>query len=197
MQNSKINIVPIVTLIVIILSFWQYYEGFNSEVILVRSNVDQRRYLVRNLDDKVEAANMLARLREKLKRFVSAIQNKHKNHTGIERLKIRFRPSNLTESDGNSKYTSYSVNKGQKIVFCIRERDNNNRLIDMNTITFVALHELAHVMTVSIGHTQEFWDNFKFLLKFAIAEGYYNYHPYHQQPKKYCGTMITDTPHKL
>ena len=67
----------------------------------------------------------------------------------------------------------------------------------MNTITFVALHELAHVMTVSIGHTQEFWDNFKFLLKFAIAEGFYNYHPYHQQPMKYCGTMITDTPHKL
>ena len=33
---------------------------------------------------------------------------------------------------------------------------------------FVALHELSHVMTVSVGHTQEFWENFKFLLKEAV-----------------------------
>jgi len=81
-------------------------------------------------------------------------------------------------------------------VFCIRERDENNKLVDLNTITFVALHELAHVMTVSIGHTKEFWDNFAFLLEFAVKKGYYKYHPYHKKPVKYCATMITDTPYK-
>ena len=38
-------------------------------------------------------------------------------------------------------------------------------MFDENTLTFVALHELSHVMTVSVGHKQEFWDNFKFILK--------------------------------
>ena len=80
---------------------------------------------------------------------------------------------------------------------CIRERDENNKLIDENTLFFVALHELAHVMTMSIGHKKEFWTNFKFLLRNAIKEGYYKYHHYHHAPKKYCGTYISDTPLKL
>ena len=33
---------------------------------------------------------------------------------------------------------------------------------------FVTLHELAHVMTVSVGHTEEFWTNFKFLLTKSV-----------------------------
>lgn len=197
MDDSKIGVVIGVTIIVILISVWQFYEGFTSEIVYVTSTVDQRRYLVRNLDDRVTAANMLAELRQKLKNFVATIAKAHPNNPGVERLKVRFNPSNLSESSSDSKYTSYSINKGQKIVFCIRERDENNRIIDMNTMSFVALHELAHIMTVSIGHTKEFWDNFKFLLDFAIKNGYYTYHPYHQQPKKYCGTMITDTPHKI
>lgn len=171
-------------------------EGFNTEVTYVKSSVDNRSYLVRNLEDKGLAADHLAGLRKTLVKFTRDIKNKHPNHVGIDRLNIRFKPNNMTESTPDSKYTSYSLNKGQKIVFCIRERDENNRLVDMNTLTFVALHELAHVMSVSIGHTKEFWSNFKFLLRFAMKHGYYNYHAYHKTPKKYCGTMITDTPVK-
>ena len=36
---------------------------------------------------------------------------------------------------------------------------------------FVTIHELAHVMTKSIGHKTEFWDNFKFLLQEAKDSG--------------------------
>ena len=32
---------------------------------------------------------------------------------------------------------------------------------------FVAVHELAHIASASIGHTDEFWTNFKFLLEEA------------------------------
>ena len=65
-----------------------------------------------------------------------------------------------------------------------------------NTIMFVALHELAHTMTQSIGHTEEFWDNFRFLLKEAIAKGIYKYKNYKEEPEAYCGISITDTPLK-
>ena len=36
----------------------------------------------------------------------------------------------------------------------------NVAIIDMNTLTFVALHELSHIATESVGHKQEFWQNY-------------------------------------
>jgi predicted metal-dependent hydrolase len=196
---AKTNTIVIaVTIFVVALSVINYVEAFGTnEVTYIKSTVDGRKYLVRNLDDSEEAANLLANLRTKLKKIVSSIRTKHKDSISVERLSIKFKPNNLTESTPDSKFTSYSVNKGQKIVFCIRERDEKNRLVDLNTITFVALHELAHVMTLGIGHKKEFWDNFRFLLKFAIDNGFYKYQAFHLEPVRYCNTTIADTPLKL
>lgn len=36
---------------------------------------------------------------------------------------------------------------------------------------FVLLHEMAHLMTESIGHTPEFWTNFKKILQDGIQVG--------------------------
>lgn len=185
------------TLIVIALTLWNFRETFDTEVKHVNSDIDQQSYLVLNLPDRKIAANELAKLRIKLEDFIHHMHfNKKHLHGGIERIKSRFQAV-LSESKPDSKFTSYTVNKGSKIYMCIRERDENNRLIDENTLFFVALHELAHIMTVSIGHTKEFWSNFRFLLRHAVKDGYYRYHPYHHMPKKYCGTYISDTPLKL
>jgi len=64
---------------------------------------------------------------------------------------------------------------------------------------FVAIHEIAHIMTESVGHTDEFWENMRFLLAIAMSDDLqiYHYQPYHVEPKAYCGTMISDTPLKL
>ena len=59
---------------------------------------------------------------------------------------------------------------------------------------FVAIHELAHLMSKSVGHTTEFWNNMKFLLKVGIKLNVYKKQDFNSQPKEYCGTMITDTP---
>ena len=69
------------------------------------------------------------------------------------------------------------------------------KLIDENTLTFLAVHELAHVMTESVGHTKEFWQNFKFLLKDAVKMGIYTPVDYKKKPKSYCGMNITDNPY--
>jgi hypothetical protein len=197
MKNENyINIIFIITGIILISSFIKVYEGMTTEVTYVQSSIDNRKYLVRNLHNKKSAADNLALLRQKLKRFVAHIYKEHPSDK-TKRLLRKYRPDNITESTDTSKYTSYNINKGQKIVMCIRQRDEHEELIDMNTLFFVALHELTHIMTVSVGHKQEFWDNFKFILKFAIDNKYYEYVPYHKTPVKYCGTMITDTPHKL
>ena len=65
----------------------------------------------------------------------------------------------------------------------------------MNTLTFVALHELAHVATLSVGHTEEFWNNFKFLLQEAKKIGIYNPVNYKKEPARYCGMNIDDNPY--
>lgn len=191
------NIVIYITLIIVLVTLYNFSEAFDTEVSHVRSDIDQQPYLVLNLPDRKIAADQLAKLRIKLEDFIEHMHRKKKHlHVGIGRMKARFQAV-LSESKPNSKFTSYTVDKGKKIYMCIRERDENNRLVDENTLFFVALHELAHVMTVSIDHTTEFWNNFTFLLRHAIKDGYYRYHPYHQMPQKYCGTYITDTPLKM
>ena len=113
----------------------------------------------------------------------------------MQRLKSRYNPYKISESPPDSQFTSYSINKGEKIVFCLRSKEDQ-RLHDINTMTFVALHELAHLMTNSIGHTAEFWDNFRFILKTAIQKGHYHFQDFKSKPIRYCGTNITDSPLK-
>ena len=46
----------------------------------------------------------------------------------VEQLYRRVQNSFIVESNKNSVYTSYSVNKGEQLVFCIRSKDNNENL---------------------------------------------------------------------
>jgi hypothetical protein len=198
--------------IVLLMIIYMYLETRTYEVLYVKSTVDNKDYLVRNLKDKQEAADLLARTRAKLVKVVQhlkgvtdeqAIEYSSKkedadtNKEGFKRLISRFQPDNISESTPNNKYTSYSVNKGQKIVFCLRAKGQpKETLVEDNVIMFVALHELAHIMTVSVGHTEEFWENFRVLLRVAIKLKLYKDHDYASSPVDYCGTKITDTPLK-
>jgi hypothetical protein len=77
---------------------------------------------------------------------------------------------------------------------CLRQRDDKEQLVDENVILFVALHEISHVGTVSVGHTQEFWNNFAWLLKEAEHLEIYKYTDFASHPVEYCGVQITDSP---
>ena len=111
----------------------------------------------------------------------------------VRRLVEKYRPEQISESLPNTNYTSYSVNKGEKLVFCIGSK-KTGKIVDTNTMMFVAIHELAHVMTKSVGHTPEFWDNMRYLLKKGIKIGVYKAVDYKSKPVSYCGISITDSP---
>ena len=70
-----------------------------------------------------------------------------------------------------------------------------NDLIDENTLTFVGIHELGHCMSEKIGHGDEFWQNFHFLLKNAVKIGIYEPVDYKKNNIVYCGMPITDNPY--
>ena len=59
---------------------------------------------------------------------------------------------------------------------------------------FVAIHELAHLMTEEIGHPPIFWKHMKSLLKESIDIGIYIPQDFRNNPVKYCGMEINNTP---
>lgn len=86
----------------------------------------------------------------------------------VKRLLQRFQanPERILESTPDAEHTSYSVNKGEKVHLCLRQRQGGDEtLVNENVMIFVALHEMAHMITDSIGHEPEFWNNFGWFFK--------------------------------
>lgn len=159
---------------------------------------DGREYDMQNLPNKEEAVKCMSDVRGRLEKL-----HAHYKQTPalaadppIARFLSRFNSEAFIENDMGSPDTSYSENKGQRIVVCLRDKTKppTYPLIDQNTVMFVLLHEMAHLMTETIGHTQEFWTNFRRILHDAVQVGIYTPVNYARSPVPYCGMTITDTP---
>lgn len=161
------------------------------------STVDGNKYCVRVKDDlkHQETVDLLAKVTNKCKKIVSYMGSNYGNRENVKKLVKNFNPKKVKEILPTSEFTAYSENKGEKLAFCTTTQKNGGSLIDENTLTFVALHELSHIMTKSIGHTDEFWNNFKFVLECAKKSGLYNPVDYKKKPQTYCGMKITDNPY--
>lgn len=169
----------------------------NYPLVDVKSTVDSRVYKVRDLPDKQQAADLLARVRQKVAQLYSVIKEKFPDKPQIVQMVKNFTPDpyRFVESTPDAEHTSYSVNKGEKIHMCLRQREGTNeKLVDENIMVFVALHELGHVITPTLGHGPDFWNNFAWLIKQAEAIGIYNYQDFKAHPVSYCGLKITDSP---
>lgn len=182
-------------LMICILSIFFYMNFLRQKLYLekIRAN-NGNEYLVRNLPDKVEAANKLGSISDSLKNLVDSLNENDDNKSEyIKNLKESFNPEYITENIPGSIYVAYSVNKGEELSLCIRDKDTE-AFIDDNTIIFVAIHELSHIMTPETGHTPLFWDNMKYLLEQASSQGIYMPVDYSQSPVEYCGMDINSTP---
>ena len=166
-------------------------------IVEVRSSVDGQMYKVRDMPDKQQAADLLARVRLKLKKFSTHLESSFPDKPQVKRLQQRFKasPERILEATPDAEHTSYSVNKGEKVHLCLRQRQGaDESLVNENIMVFVALHEMAHTITDSIGHEPEFWNNFGWLLKEAEKTNVYQYTDFKAHPVRYCGTKITDAP---
>jgi predicted metal-dependent hydrolase len=164
----------------------------NQEITQVKSSIDGRKYIVRKVPGAQAAADKLATINKKIISLIESLEEEDRK--GIKRLKKRYNPDQLSETGLDAKYTSYSVNKGEKISMCVRQSDNS--FIDENIIIFVFIHELSHVMTEEVGHTPKFWDNMAYLLEQGEKIGIYVPEDYGKNPVNYCGMEVTSTPYK-
>ena len=172
-----------------------YQESDYVHLKCIISGVDGNKYCVRHRNKLHLAADKLAKVTENMRTLVKFAGKKYGNNDAMKRLVEGFNPKKIVETLPTSKYTAYSQNKGEKMAFCLNKKKDSDELIDLNTLTFVAIHELAHVATKSVGHTDEFWQNFKFLLQIAKKLNIYEPIDYSKKPKEYCGMTINDNPY--
>jgi len=191
------NLIIYILLIIILLISIRIYlksDTFNLKCII--SDVDGNRYCVRDRLKLELAADLLATITQNLIKLVDHLNKEHPDDERTIMITKNFNPKKITETLPTSEYTAYSENKGEKIAFCLdTEKDNSGKLMDLNTLMYVALHELSHVGSKSIGHNDEFWNNFKFLIEESKKIGVYNPENYTKEPARYCGTNITDNPY--
>ena len=186
----------IIIALVIFISYKIYIDSDIFQLKCIVSTVDGDKYCVRERKNVQQASDLLAKITEKMKKVVEYVKEKHPDKENVSRLVKRFNPRKIVETLPTSQYTAYSENKGQKIAFCLnKEKENNNNLIDENTLMFVALHEMAHVASKSVGHNTEFWDNFRFLIEQADEAGLYQPVDYSASNEEYCGMTITSSPY--
>ena len=174
-----------------------FINFFNENVTYVVSDIDNNSYLVRNVDDKQLAANMLAKIKENIEMITNHLYKNINNYPDyvpyIIQLHKRIKNVIIVESSENSVYTSYSINKGEQIVFCLRSKLIKNSLHDMNLIMYVVLHEISHVACPTIGHDDTFKKIFAFITNIAIELNLYKKINFKENPLEYCGLTITDS----
>jgi hypothetical protein len=172
-----------------------YYQSDAFDLKCIISTKDGNKYCVREREKMELAANLLADVTQRMKDMVNYIKERHPNDSRTVRLIENFNPKAISETLPTSELTAYSENKGEKIAFCLNKKKHGSKLIDLNTLTFVALHELSHLATESVGHKQEFWQNFKWILENAKEAGIYSPIDYKKYPEEYCGMDINDNPY--
>jgi hypothetical protein len=164
----------------------------------MKSTTDGEEYEMQNLPNKEKAVELMSSIRGNLIKLHSHYSSNLglSRDPPVSRFLSRFRADVFIENDMGSSDTSYSENKGEKIVVCLRDKTDapNYPLVGQNTVMFVILHEMAHLMTETIGHTSEFWANFKRILHDAVQIGIYTPVNYARQPTPYCGMSISDSP---
>uniref|UniRef100_A0A6C0J3J7 Uncharacterized protein n=1 Tax=viral metagenome TaxID=1070528 RepID=A0A6C0J3J7_9ZZZZ len=186
---------PVAAVSVAAVAAYSYFSGPRNTTTVRGS--DGHDYQMQNLPDKDKAVELMVDIRKRLGslRDYYASEPALAADPPIARFLANYKDDVFAENDVSSADTSYSENKGQRIVVCLRDKTRPPYpLIDINTIMFVMLHEMSHLMTETIGHTPEFWLNFKRALGDALKVGIYQQVNYAQSPVKYCGMTITDSP---
>lgn len=186
MEETTIFILFIIIIFIIASNY-----NSNKEISIIKSPLDNREYRVLKSDNELDAANLLASINNDVLLLIDSFKNeKEEKYT---RLVNNFNPNALNENLNTKSYKAYSLNKGEEIVICIRN-DDGSLINDKNTIIFVVIHELSHVMTKKTGHPPIFWENMSILLKKAIELNIYTPSDYSKYPVNYCGMIINNTP---
>lgn len=196
----------IIILGILLVVYFIYHMIYTyGEVKYVKSDIDGKVYLIRRGNNKSEkflkdSANTLALINKNVIVLIEHLEQNYNNDDDkyyfIEKLKKNYTPYIISEAAVDPRYTTYTIDK-RDMHICLRTRDNNEKIYDINILMYVVLHELAHLCNYTknghpiLGHGPEFKFIFRFLVEEAIKLDVYKHINYAIEPKEYCGIMIT------
>ena len=179
-----------------------FFKITNPNMTFIKSDIDNNFYMVRNLEDKQTASNVIAYNRNKMIKFITYLDKnkntKYKEYSHyIDRLVDKIIDLNIVENNGDGNGTSYSVNKGDELVLCLRSKIEKNKIHDNNLIFYVILHELSHIASPLYedehnNHGPIFKKIFSFLVNVAIENNFYTKIDFGSNSVEYCGMYIND-----
>jgi len=145
-------------------------------------------------DDADKASLLMDKVDKNIQKLIIHLSRKYPDDERAYLLRKNYEKNNIYEISPNNitGQTSFLRNKSI-LVLCMRRKDNG-QLHDQNTMMYVILHELAHMVNTEWGHEQDFWDKFHFLLQEAADIGVYVPEDYSKKPVKYCGLDIKYSP---
>ena len=159
-----------------------------------RSMVNGKSYGVQEMLPNANlTADRIAKLEKFTNEFMEYLAARHPKDVRTQRLLDNLAEIKMEESPFEDDTSSYTVNKGELIALCIRNKEDKD-FHDWNTLLFVLIHELGHVASVTTGHNEEFIRNFKWLLERANEAGLYKPVDYSKSPITYCGVRVTNNP---
>ncbi len=175
-----------------------------TEIAYVISDLDGKTYMIRRGNNRTqtffkESANALATINQRMEKLINHLDKNYSSDSSknyfIKKLKENYNPYMISEAAIDPRYTTYTVDK-QNMHICLRTRNSEEKIYDMNTLMYVVLHESAHLANYSpdgspiIGHGNSFKMIFKFLVEQSIKLGLYNYIDYANIPQEYCGIIV-------
>jgi predicted metal-dependent hydrolase len=152
-----------------------------------------REYYVEDMDgDKeVASAELLSKINENCRKLIDNLIKKYPKDKRVKILSKKYQWHDLREDN-----SSFTINKGYKIH--LKLKNENNLYYDINTLMFVVLHELSHIITTKYDltskHSKEFWNNNVWLMNEASKMGIYHPINYKIYPIKYGGGYINYNP---
>ena len=134
----------------LIIIFIYIFLFLNRNNVIYIETYTGTKYLVANDNMKQDAANLLDNIVKTMFKLKKYLYEKIKDYPDyapyIKQLNDNLNEDKTTiyETDPNTNLTSYSVNKGEEVAFCLKSK-KTGQLHDINLMTYVALHEMAQI----------------------------------------------------
>ncbi len=189
------NDIILITLIVIFIYIFLFLHKQNNVYIEAYTG---EKYMVYADENKKEKADLLAKILKNMlllkEHLVKNINSMEGYEEYIKQLDKNFNDTKtiIYETDPASDLTSYSVNKGEELSFCLTSK-KDKKLHDINLLMYVAIHEMAHIGCPEIGHGTLFKKIFKKFTEEAMKMGIYKKEDYSVNNVEYCGMILSSS----
>ncbi len=201
---SYLITITIIVLLILLIDSSVFHEKKSC------SNLDGNCYkIVKQFKNSKNAADELAKINIFNAKLINYMRNKYLRNGNsnpwneqmaaiTKQLINNYNPNVLKENNPNSvNNTSYVLEKGVSVAFCLREKNSgNNEIENDKTLEFVNLHEISH-LAMSFhdpNHGPEFWKVFKLIQNAAFEAGLYKPVNYTKTPITYCGVNVNYNP---